>query len=98
MIDLTQERAISLPEAARMVPPKGVHLSTLYRWFQHGIRGIRLETAMIGGKRVTSEEALDRFFRCTSESSGGVNATSSLSVISRQRQCDAAERLKAAGI
>jgi Protein of unknown function (DUF1580) len=36
--------------------------ATLYRWALKGIRGVKLETVMMGGRRYTSDEAVDRFF------------------------------------
>jgi hypothetical protein len=38
------------------------HLATIHRWATRGLRGVRLEFAQVGGTRVTSEEALQRFF------------------------------------
>jgi hypothetical protein len=65
MIDLKYEKALSLPQAARHIPPtrqdKPVHVSTLVRWILHGVRGVRLEAARIGGRWVTTQEALERF-------------------------------------
>src|SRR5262245_57815498 len=66
MIDSTTETLISLTEAAKTVPRRRrgrkPHLSTLYRWATIGVRGIVLETLQCGGSRVTSREALQRFF------------------------------------
>ena len=65
MIDLDTEQVISLGEAAERLPRRGrgrkPHLATLYRWSNHGVRGVRLETIQIGGTRCTSVEALQRF-------------------------------------
>ena len=65
MIDLQKEKAISLRDAARLLPParqnKGVHSSTLTRWISRGLRGVHLEAHRIGGRWVTSREALERF-------------------------------------
>jgi hypothetical protein len=59
------ESRISLAQAAKLIPPtrqgKPVHASTLVRWILHGVRGVRLEAARLGGRWVTSHEALDRF-------------------------------------
>ncbi len=41
--------------------------ATLYRWALKGVRGVRLETVMMGGRRYTSDEAVDRFFARLSE-------------------------------
>ena len=65
-IDPLSETTLSLSQAARRLPRlragRPVHPSTVWRWAMTGLRGIRLETAMIGGVRVTSEAALRRFF------------------------------------
>jgi hypothetical protein len=70
MLDLTSETPIPLKDACRLVPParsgKRTHLSTLLRWIQHGARGpsgerVRLEAVRLGGRWLTSREALQRF-------------------------------------
>lgn len=38
-----------------------MHLSTLWRWTRHGVRGVRLETMLVGGLLFTSREAIQRF-------------------------------------
>jgi hypothetical protein len=66
MIDSTTETLISLAEAAKAVPRRRrgrkTHLSTIYRWATIGVRGVVLETLQCGGSRVTSREAMQRFF------------------------------------
>jgi len=66
-IDSTTETLISLSDAARHLPRrragKRPHVSCLYRWTTRGCRGIVLEWLQGGGTRVTSREALARFFR-----------------------------------
>lgn len=57
-IDLDNENICTLPEAAATLD---LHVSTLHRWRLRGIKGVRLETCRIGGKRVTSREAVQRF-------------------------------------
>jgi hypothetical protein len=65
MISLNEETPLSLKEAARILPPtrqdKRVHVSTLTRWILHGVQGVRLEAYRIGGRWVTTREALERF-------------------------------------
>ncbi|HTQ40768.1 MAG TPA: DUF1580 domain-containing protein [Pirellulales bacterium] len=60
MIDITQEQLLTFPDAARLLPGN-VHVSTLHRWRLRGIKGIKLETAVVGGRRYTSREALSQF-------------------------------------
>jgi len=74
MIDLVSESVVSLTEAAGHLPRrrnKPVHVATLYRWAQRGIRGVRLETIQCGGAKCTSLEALQRFFEQLSGEDGG---------------------------
>jgi hypothetical protein len=42
--------------------------STLWRWALRGVRGIVLESIVIGGRRYTSREAVDRFMSRLNES------------------------------
>jgi hypothetical protein len=59
-IDIAAEGLLSLSQAARRCPGRP-HISTLWRWVLDGCRGVRLETVMVGGRRFTSTEALQRF-------------------------------------
>ncbi len=67
---ITTETMLSLPQAARRLPPgrggRPVTLSCVLRWIFDGAPGptgqrVRLEAVRIGGRWVTSEEALARF-------------------------------------
>ena len=66
MIDPNTEELLSLPVAAKSLPArragKKPHVSCLYRWTTRGCKGIVLESLQCGGTRVTSKEALARFF------------------------------------
>jgi hypothetical protein len=70
MLDTTAETPIPLKTAARLIPParngKKTHLSTLLRWVTAGARSpsgerVRLEAVRLGGRWMTSREALQRF-------------------------------------
>ena len=70
MFDLTCERGLSLAEAAKLIPPsrggKRTHLSTILRWILHGAKGpqgsvVRLEAVRLGGRWLTTYEAIHRF-------------------------------------
>lgn len=61
---ILDESLISLSKAARLAPGRP-HLSTVWRWATAGFRGIRLETVTVAGRRLTSAEALRRFFEAT---------------------------------
>lgn len=58
------EPLLPLVEAAKLLPGnkgKHLHYETLRRWGKVGVRGVRLETKPLGGKKVTSPQAIDRF-------------------------------------
>jgi hypothetical protein len=58
------ENIITIGQATRLVPSrtgKRLHISTIHRWIAVGVRGVRLESIMVGGVRMTSVEALQRF-------------------------------------
>ena len=99
-IDITREQVITLREATAILPrqkgQKGLHISTLYRWCSRGVRGVRLETLKLGGRVVTSVEALQRFAeRCSAADSTQEQRPTGR----RQREFNLAEEeLKRAGI
>ena len=84
---MLHESLVTLPEASE-IAPGSPHLSTLRRWCSRGIRGRVLETVLIGGRRWTSREALERFF--TALSMLGETPVSSPTTRSRTRQIDKA--------
>jgi regulator of protease activity HflC (stomatin/prohibitin superfamily) len=59
-IDLSAESLLTLRQAAKSLPGK-LHVATLHRWRLRGVRGVKLESILVGGIRYTSEEALQRF-------------------------------------
>jgi Protein of unknown function (DUF1580) len=70
MIDLTAEKPIPLAAAATLIPParngKKTHLSTILRWILRGSKApdgtlVKLEAVRLGGRWLTSREALQRF-------------------------------------
>jgi hypothetical protein len=52
--------AISLPQAAQLFSPVP-HAATVWRWCTKGTRGVKLESWVRGGQRVTTPEAVERF-------------------------------------
>jgi len=59
-IDPAKETLIKLNKAGEIVPGHPT-ICTLWRWYQEGVNGVRLETALVGGRRFTSREAIHRF-------------------------------------
>ena len=56
-----------LPWIPRRRRGRKLHYSTVYRWYQRGVRDVRLEAIRIGGTMCTSEAALTRFFNRLAE-------------------------------
>jgi hypothetical protein len=69
-IALDSDDRLRFPAAARLC---GVDVSTLHRWRVHGLRGHKLPTFRIGGKRYVLRSALEAFL-------GAVNASDSHSI------------------
>jgi hypothetical protein len=96
MIDLSTETPISLTEAARSLPPgrrsRPVHVSTVLRWILQGVHGIRLEGARVGGRWLTSREALQRFAERLTPSLDTNPADSPRPPATRKRASDRAAR------
>lgn len=69
MIDFSAEDLLSFCDAAKQIPGRP-HKLTIHRWAKEGVRGVRLETVLICGKRYTSKAALNRFFNATASPKG----------------------------
>jgi hypothetical protein len=37
------------------------HISTLHRWAMRGVRGVKLDTVVVGHRRFVTKEAIDQF-------------------------------------
>jgi hypothetical protein len=64
------ETLVTLAETARIFPGRP-HSSTLWRWYTHGVRGVRLETLVVAGRRFCSREAIERFVTATTAAANG---------------------------
>jgi hypothetical protein len=60
MIDLRAEELLSFGDATKALPGRP-HISSIYRWASRGVRGAKLESVLVGGRRYTSVEAVERF-------------------------------------
>ncbi len=60
MIDSTLEDLIPFQKASHVIPGNP-SVCALHRWRLSGVRGAKLETLLVGGKRFTSSEAIARF-------------------------------------
>ena len=83
-IDLEADTLIPVGKISTLLP-KRVHTATIWRWIQRGVRGVKLETVLIGGRRYTSREALQQFIAATTAAADG-DSSPAPSIPSRQRQ------------
>ncbi|MGN6547671.1 MAG: DUF1580 domain-containing protein [Aureliella sp.] len=67
----TKEKLYPLVEAVELETGIRPHLTTCLRWSSRGSRGIRLETCILGGRRLTSREAVRRYIDATTEARDG---------------------------
>ena len=96
MIDRSQEQILSITAAAKSLPGRPC-IQTIYRWCRNGIKGIRLETLLIGGRRYTSAEALDRFAAAVTAAAAGERLPVRTTAARTKAQAKADEELRAAG-
>jgi hypothetical protein len=63
---ILDERALTLTQATKILPGRP-HVSTVWRWCRRGVNGICLEHRRLGGKIITSHEAIERFAAALAE-------------------------------
>ncbi len=94
---LLKEKRLSLTELARR---EGVSIPTVWRWRKKGVKGVRLESFLVGSRRYTTFESFSRWVeRTTAAADGEQPSTPTRTNRQRQAEIDRAEReLEAAGI
>ena len=99
--NLVSESLITLNQAARLLPPSRrgapVSFSCVFRWVTAGLRGpdgrhVRLEAARVGGRWLTSREALQRFADALTPQMGGESAPAPRTPGQRRRAHERATR------
>jgi hypothetical protein len=108
VIDLSLEDPISLPQTTRLLPPgredRPVTLSCVLRWILKGAPGpdgkrIRLEALRVGGRWVTTIQALQRFAEALTPHLDGEPTPAQRTPTARRRAAErAGEQLDALGI
>ncbi len=88
MIDIQRETIVSISEAPRHVPGRP-SVQTLWRWVLSGTRAGKLESCLIGGRRFTSVEAIQRF---AEQSTAAADTPSARTSRQRERAIEQAER------
>ena len=98
MIDLDHEQPISITQAARLIPGRP-NVSTIWRWIQNGVRGEKLGTVAVGGRRFTTAEAIARFIAATTAKANGEPSPPAPTAKQRRRAISSAQKaLAEAGI
>ena len=97
MVDIFREQLLTLTQATKELPGRP-NVATLWRWRTSGCRGVRLETVMVGGKRMVSREALQRFVEATTAAADGVQVKPQTNRSRAKSIDDAKKELAAAGI
>lgn len=94
MIDVKLETLVHFPEARSAFPgERRVSLATLHRWRLNGVRGVKLETVLVGGLRFTSLEAIDRFITAqNADNAPATPAPPAITASQRRRQSEAARQ------
>jgi len=94
-----RDALITLAEATKLLPRKGAgkttSLDTMYRWCQKGLRGVRLQSKLVGGRRCTTRRWLDTFIEERSNSTvvNRVAAPTVRTQVQRERAANEATRI-----
>lgn len=90
MVCLQNETPLTLNEARKRCPTRP-DISTIWRWAVKGCRGVKLETYVFPGRRLTTVEALDRFRERTELAATGSSPARGSAPNARMRQKQQAE-------
>jgi hypothetical protein len=101
MIDLSTESPLSLNQAARLLPPgrrnRPVSFSCVLRWVLEGAKApsgelVKLEALRVGGRWLTSREALQRFAEALTPQASGMPSSPARTPRQRRRAAERAEK------
>ena len=89
-LDVQKEMVVSFSDARSAFPGivRRLSLATLHRWRLNGVRGVKLETVLIGGLRYTSLEAITRFIQA--QNADDTPAVPAITPTQRRKQSEAA--------
>lgn len=85
----TLKDAITLSQAVDFVPRRP-NVATIWRWATKGVRGVKLQTWLSGGIRVTTPDALEAFLRALNSDSPSLDEFADADLERRGREFDAA--------
>ena len=91
MIDIATETVIPIAEAPQHIPGRP-SLATVWRWVLNGTRAGKLESFLIGGRRFTSLESIQRFAQQSTVAAAGDAPPPVRTSAQRERAIERAER------
>lgn len=98
MIDLQTQEHIAIRDVRNHIPGNP-HLATIWRWIYRGVRGQKLGTIVVGGRRFTTKEEIEKFIAATTATAAGGEPTPARTAKQRARDIARAElELRLAGI
>lgn len=83
-------KLLTFPQASKVLPGHP-HVSTLHRWRLRGVKGVKLETMLVGGRRFVSRDALAQFVASVT-AKAEAEPPPARTPRQRQRAIEAAER------
>ncbi len=90
MSAIMDQDLISIKQAAKLIPTRP-HIATIWRWIEHGCRGHKLQSWLVGGQRFTSRDAIEDFFAKLNPETAQTPIPTSTPK-KRQREIDRAEK------
>ena len=90
MIDIANETVIPIAEAPQHIPGRP-SLATVWRWVLNGTHAGKLESFLVGGRRFTSLESIQRFAQQSTAAADG-DAPPVRTPQQRERAVEQAER------
>jgi hypothetical protein len=82
-IDIAMEKLVLLNRLRESIPGRP-NLSTLWRWRLRGVRGVKLEVVVVGGRVYSSREAVARFIAATTAAASRDSIAATGDAASRQ--------------
>jgi len=93
------EPLLPMATAVHRATGRRTHVTTCHRWRLRGVRGVRLPTVLVGGRRLTSVGAVLRWIEATQPDGEAAPATRGETSRQRQAAIERAEReLREAGV
>ena len=87
-----------LPAEVEKLTGQRIHRSTCERWRMRGVRGVKLQTILVGGRRYVDRDAFDSFIQATTSAADDGQATTHTPRSRRRSLAQANRELDSAGI